>query len=225
MIKDVQPKKAESLFERWLRQALGWVETHREQFWAALGLILLIAVFIFFAIRRHAMENEEAWNRLGTAQGHLALGKPEAARQELQEWEKRFGRSSAATYARFLKADLLSKSSDYASAAQLYDDLAQSARPADLRPLALSAQSSSEEMAGHLPQALALAQEFTNRYPDHFLAAPMYLAQARLDEMAGNPAAASAVYDRFANLYPQSPWTPLARARLQTLSGSKTPVK
>jgi outer membrane protein assembly factor BamD (BamD/ComL family) len=114
-----------------------------------------------------------------------------------------------------MKADLLYRTSDYVQAAALYGDLAQTGRPDLLKPLALSAEVSAEEMAGHVPQAQALAQSFLDKYPDHYLTGPMYLSQARLAEMAGNTAAAAAIYDRFVVLYPQSPWAALARSRTQ----------
>ncbi|HVO33721.1 MAG TPA: hypothetical protein VMU17_07380, partial [Elusimicrobiota bacterium] len=135
-------------------------------------------------------------------------------------WSSQFAGTNATVFSKFLKADLLYRTSDYATAAQVYGDLAQTAQPDDLRPLALSAQSSAEEMAGHLDQALKLNQAFTDHYPDHFLAASAYLAQARIDELTGNAAAASAIYDRFAILYPKSPWADLANARLHALSGT-----
>ena len=92
-----------------------------------------------------------------------------------------------------------------------------------MRPLALSAQIASEEMAGHYAQAQALAKTFLDLYPDHFLAAPTYMTQARLEELSGNRAAAVAIYERFVLLFPQSPWTALARSRMQTLGAGSSP--
>jgi outer membrane protein assembly factor BamD (BamD/ComL family) len=89
-----------------------------------------------------------------------------------------------------------------------------------MRPLALSAQQSAEEMAGHLPQARQLAKNFTELYPDHFMAAGTYFAQARLAEAMNDTAAASAAYDRFLVLFPQSPWAPAAKSRQQALASS-----
>jgi outer membrane protein assembly factor BamD (BamD/ComL family) len=101
--------------------------------------------------------------------------------------------------------------------------LADTASKKDMRPLALSAQASAEEMAGRLPQAQAAVQRFLKDYADHFLAAQNYLAQARLAEMTNDRAAATAAYDRFVGLYPQHPSVPMARARLQALGGSSAP--
>jgi len=106
------------------------------------------------------------------------------------------------------------QTSDYVQASQIYGDVSQTGRPEPTRPLALSAQIASEEMSGHVPQAQSLAQMFLDRYPDHFLAAPTYMTQARLAELAGNPAAAAAVYDRVVLLYPKAlgpPWPRPAR--------------
>jgi outer membrane protein assembly factor BamD (BamD/ComL family) len=155
---------------------------------------------------------------LGALQGQLSQGKLDETRKGLEAWEVRFRGTDASTYAKFIKADLYYRTSDYVQAAQIYGDIGQTGRPEPTRPLALSAQISSEEMAGHVPQAQSLAQTFLDQYPDHFLAAPTYMTQARLAELAGNPAAASAIYERIILLYPQSPWTALAKARSQTLS-------
>ncbi|MFA5974667.1 MAG: tetratricopeptide repeat protein [Elusimicrobiota bacterium] len=219
-----QPTKVESFIQNRFKQGLLWIETHREQFWAAVGLTLLIIVFVYFAVRHQKVQNEDAWNQLGLIHGHLVQGHFDTTRKSLQEWENRFGNSSAASYSKFLKANLLDKTSDYVTASQIYGELAQTAQPMELRPLALSAQTTLEEKSGNNPQALAMAQRFIERYPDHFLTAPMYMTQARLNELTGNTSAAAAIYDRFVILYPQSPWTALARTRIQALSGLKTPA-
>ncbi len=199
--------------EQKVREVLRWIRSHNEQALAMAGLFLLVVALVAFMIHHHQIENEEAWNQLGVTQGQLMQGQTAETRQSLDTWEQRFKGSNAATYARFLRADLLYRTSDYATAATTYSDLAVTGRPDEIRPLALAAQSYTEEMAGHLPQAQAAAKEFIERYPDHFMAASMYLAQARLMELTGNTAGASVVYDRFAILYPQSPWTAFAKSR------------
>jgi len=223
-LNSIRPRQKKLSVEERILQAAAWVRSHQEQSWAlAIAAAAAVAV-IFFMLRQHQVQNDEAWTQLGTAQGQIMQGQLGTAAKTLESWNKRFAGSSAAAYAKFLKADLLYETSDYVSASQIYTDLAQAARPEVLRPLALSAESYADEMAGRLAQALAAAQSFTERYPDHFLAASMYMSQARLNEMAGNPAAASAIYDRFVVLYPESPWTQLAHARLQALSGPLHPT-
>ncbi len=204
--------------EKHLEEAAKWVREHQERFWAITGTAFLSILFIALLVHHQQTESDEAWSQLGALQGQLTQGKYEETRKGLETWEARFRGTDASTYAKFLKADLFYRTSDYVQAAQLYGDIGQTGRPEPTRPLALSAQISSEEMAGHLPQAQSLAQAFLDRYPDHFLAAPTYMTQARLTELAGNPAAAAAIYDRILLLYPQSPWTALAKARTQTLS-------
>ncbi len=175
---------------------------------------------VLFWLHNRQLQNDMAWYQLGAAQGDLIQGRLVDARKALDEWNQHYSGSSATAYAKFLQADLLYKTSDYVTAAQIYGDLAQTAPAQDMRPLALSAQASAEEMAGHNEKALALAQSFTTLYPDHFFASSAYMAQARLDELAGNRAGAAAIYDRFIILYPQSPLLALAKARQQALAGS-----
>ncbi len=204
--------------EKHIEEAARWVREHQERFWAITGTTLLAILFVVLLVHHRETENEEAWSQLGALQGLLAQNKWDEVRKGLDNWDVRFQGSDASTYAKFLKADLLYRTSDYIQASQVYGDIATAGRPEPTRPLALSAQISCEEMAGHLAQAQNVAQTFLDRYPDHFLAAPAYMSQARLAELAGNPAAAAAVYDRVVLLYPQSPWVALAKARSQTLS-------
>jgi TolA-binding protein len=173
---------------------------------------------IALVIHHRETEATEAWFELGGIQSREMQGKLEEARKALDTWESRFQGTEAATYATFMKADLLYRTSDYVQAAQIYGDIAQTGRPELVKPLALSAQISSEEMAGHIPQALKLVQAFLDRYPDHYLAGSAYLSEARLLELSGDSAGAAAVYNRFILLFPQSPWTELARARTRALS-------
>jgi len=205
-------------FEYYLQEAVKWVRVHQERFWAVTGAALLSLLFIGLVVHHGQTENEDAWSQLGAIQGQLMQGKLDEARKSLEGWQARFQDSSAAAYAKFMKADLLYRTTEYVQASQVYGELAQTGRPEAVRPLALSAQIDSEEMAGHIPQAQSLAQTFLDRYPDHFLAGPRYMSQARLAELAGNPAAAVAIYERFVLLFPQSPWTALARSRSQALS-------
>ena len=204
--------------EKHLDEAVKWVREHQERFWAITGTAFLSILFLALLIHHQQLESDEAWSQLGALQGQLSQGKWDETRKGLETWEARFRGTDASTYAKFIKADLLYRTSDYVQAGHVYGDISQTGRPEPTRPLALSAEISSEEMAGHLPQAQSLAQTFLDQYPDHFLAAPTYMTQARLAELAGNPAAASAIYERVVLLYPQSPWTALARARSQTLS-------
>ncbi len=97
-------------------------------------------------------------------------GKFEDTRKGLEGWQTRFRGTDAETYAQFLKADLAYRTSDYVQASQIYSEIVATGRPEVLKPLALSAEASSEEMAGHVPQAQALTQTFLDKYPDHFLA-------------------------------------------------------
>jgi hypothetical protein len=204
--------------EKALEDAVLWVREHQERFWAITGTAFLSILFIALLVHHQQIESDEAWSQLGALQGLISQGKYEETHKGLDAWETRFRGTDASTYAKFLKADLLYRTSDYIQAAQVYGDIGQTGRPEPTRALALSAQISSEEMAGHVPQAQSLAQAFMDRYPDHFLAAPTYMTQARLAEQAGNPAAAAAIYDRILLLYPQSPWSALAKVRSQTLS-------
>jgi len=211
-------------FEKYLAEAAAWIHGHQEKFWAITGGSLLCILLIVLVVHHRETESNEAWFQLGGIQGQLMQGKLEETRKSLETWNERFRTTDAATYGEFMKADLLYRTSDYVQAAQIYADLVQNGHPDLVKPLALSAEASSEEMAGHIPQALALAQTFLDRYPDHFLSGPRYMSQARLLELSGDTAGAAAVYERFVLLFPQSPWTELARARSRALSAHSQPA-
>jgi len=213
-----------SKFERQIQTAITWVRTHQERFWSVTGTAVIVIVLFIFALHRHQEENAQAWTQLGVVQGQLIQGKYDDAKKSVDQWEQRFKSSSASGYERFLKADLLYKTSDYAQAAQVYGSLSESAPNQEMKPLALSAQESAEEMAGHLPQALAAAEALIDKYPDHFLTARAYMAKARIAEMQGNIPMAISTYDRFLMLYPQHPSAAIAKARRQAIGGSAAPV-
>jgi len=210
--------KSTNEFEKVLAEAAAWIRDHQERFWAIAGGALLFTLLIVLMVHHRETESNEAWFQLGGIQGQLMQGKFDDTRKALDTWNNRFRDTDAVSYAQFIRADLLYRTSDYAQAAQVYGDLTLTGHPEVLKPLALSAEASSEEMAGHLPQALRLVQTFLDKYPDHFMAGPLYIQHARLLELTGDRAGAAAVYDRFVLLYPQSPWTALARTRTQNLS-------
>jgi outer membrane protein assembly factor BamD (BamD/ComL family) len=216
---------SQNKFEEKLKLYILWIRSHQEQFWAISITVLGAILLTFFMIKRRQADNEEAWTQLGAAQGYIMQGQTAPATKALDDWFARYKGTGATTYAKFLRADLLYNTSNYAGAADLYGDLVQTGRPKELRPLALSAQAASEEMAGRLPQAQALTQQFLDHYADHYLAASMYISQARLAELSGSTSNATALYDRFVILYPQSPWTEFARARIQLLTPATPPIQ
>lgn len=221
----MHPNSEPSTFERHVENALTWVRDHQERFWTVVGVVALSALLGFFVFQQRQHRQEDAWAQLGSVQGALMQNQFDTARKALEDWQKAYAGSSAGDYARFLQADLLYKTGDYAAAAQVYEALARTGRPAIVQPLALSGEISALEMAGKIPEARATAQRFVDAYPDHFFAASAYLSLARLAERAGDTAAAAAVYERFVILYPQSPWTTSIRARLQTFSSSAPVAK
>ncbi len=199
--------------EVFVTETITWIRNHQEKFWAIVGTTILSLLFVGLVIHHRQTESQLAWFELGTLQGQLMQDRLDETRKGLSAWETRFKGTDAATYAKFIKADLLYRTSDFVQASQIYSDLAATGSPAIVRPLALSAQASSEEMAGNLSKALDLTKTFMDLYPDHFLSAPRYVQHARLLEMTGDKAGAAAVYNKFVLLYPQSPWTDMARAR------------
>jgi outer membrane protein assembly factor BamD (BamD/ComL family) len=213
------PSKSTSL-ERQIHRLIRWIQEHQERFWAIVGLFAAVTFVALFSVQHRQRINDEAWLQLGSVQNQLMQNQLSQAKKSLDEWKTKYRASSASNYAQFIEGDLLYKTSDYATAAQVYGSVAAGGRPAEIRQLALAAQSSAEEMAGRYPQALAAARTFTDKYPDHFFAASMYLTQARLSELTNDPAAAKAVYERFTVLYPQSPWTEFVRGRIQALGGT-----
>jgi outer membrane protein assembly factor BamD (BamD/ComL family) len=204
--------------EKHIEEGVRWIREHQERFWAITGTLLISSLFIALLIHRKETETDDAWSQLGGIQSHVAQGKWDDAQKEMADWETRFRSSSASAYAKFMKADMAYHAANYPLAAQIYGEIAQNGQPQPVRPLALFGQISCEEMAGRLSESQKLAQSFLDTYPDHYLAAPVYMTQARLAELTNNSAAAVAIYDRFTLLFPQSPWTALAKSRSQALS-------
>lgn len=217
----------ETSFEKVVEEGLTWIRTHQERFWTVVGIVVMVFLFGFFAVQQHQRQQTEAWTQLGAVQGSLLNGQYDAAAKALTEWTKKYGASNATTYAKFLQADLLSKTGHHAESAKTYAEIAATGRPAVTQPLGLSAEISEEESAGQIPQARATAQRFIDKYPDHFFAATAYMSQARLAEISGDMPEAQRIYERFVVLYPQSPWTAAIRDRLQKMPPSSpiTPLE
>jgi outer membrane protein assembly factor BamD (BamD/ComL family) len=213
-----------SKFEQQFQLTIDWIRKYPDRFWGALGGALAAIVLVIFAVHHREQVNAQAWTQLGIVHGQLLQGKYDDAKQGLDAWEKKFPQTQAGSYEKFMKGDLLYKTTDYVQAAQVYNSLSEQATSPEMKPLALSAVEAAEEMAGHLPQALAAAQRFTEKYPDHFLAGNAYLAQARVAELQNNTVAAVASYDRFLLLFPQHPMAPVAKARRQALGGVAAPM-
>lgn len=210
-------------FEILVQSGIEWIRLHTDRALTVLGVTALAGVLLFFVIQQRQRQKQDAWTDLGAIQGSLMNEQWEAARKGLDDWKTKYPGSSAESYARFLEADLLYRSTDYARAAAIYGELSAQARPALLRPLALSAQMSAEEMAGKWTEAKASAQRFLAAYPDHYLAAQVTLSQGRLAEKGGDLAAAAAIYERFVILYPQTPWTDSVKNHLQKIAPPKVP--
>ncbi len=211
--------------EKAIQAAILWIASNQERAWAVLGVTVVTVVVGILVLRNRAQMNEDAWNQLGTVQGHIMQGRTQEALKSVNEWESRFTGTAAASYAKFIKADLLMKTTDYAGASQIYSDLAVSANPAPLRPLAMAAQVNAEDAAGHIPQAKAAAQAFLDRYPDHFLAGSVLWSQAHLAEKGGDATGVQGLYERFSLLYPQNPWQDLLQALPPGRQASRAPAR
>src|SRR5258706_15329864 len=98
--------------EKHIEEAVKWIREHQERFWGISGTTLLALLFIILLVHHHDTENEEAWTQLGGIQRLLAQNKWEEARKGLETWNTRFQGSNGATYAKFLKAVLVYRTSN-----------------------------------------------------------------------------------------------------------------
>ncbi len=115
--------------EKHIEQAVLWIRTNQEKFWAITGTVFLSILFIGLVIHHRQTESETAWSQLGAIQGQLMQGKLDETRKGLETWQARYQNSDAATYAKFMKADLLYRTTDYVQAAQVYGEIALTGRP------------------------------------------------------------------------------------------------
>src|ERR1700679_696236 len=100
-----------SSFEKRVEDGLLWIRAHQERFWTVTGVAVLAVLFGVFAVQQHDHQLDEAWTQLGAVQSALLQNQLDAAKKSLADWQGRYGNSGANTYANFLKADLLSKTS------------------------------------------------------------------------------------------------------------------
>jgi tetratricopeptide (TPR) repeat protein len=213
----------ETRTEFYVRETIAWIRDHREQFWTAIGIVIFAVAGVLFFIQKQKTQSDAAWMSLAQSQGLLMQGKPDDALKAVDEWLATNNGSDAASYGKFIRAEALQKSGKTVDSIAVYTDLASSASPKDMRPLALSGLASSAESAGDFALARSTSQEFLSKYPDHFLAGSMYLVQARSNESLGDKAAAASLYERFNILYPQSPYTEAVKLKQQALGGAPQP--
>src|SRR5258708_25469553 len=121
--------------EKHLEVGVRWIRVHHERFWAITGTVLLSLLFCALLIHHQQTESDDAWSQLGGIQSKLTQGRLEEAHKGLDSWEPRFQGSDAATYAKFLKGDLLYRTSDYVQASHVYGDIVQTGRPELTKPL------------------------------------------------------------------------------------------
>ena len=76
--------------------------------------MFLIGAFIGFVVHQRGVTNTEAWQQLGAVQSQAMQNHTDQENKSLADWQTHLTGSSAITYAQFLKADLLYKTSDYA---------------------------------------------------------------------------------------------------------------
>lgn len=210
--------KFEKKFQTAFAAAYHWIKDNR-QIAATVAVTVAAVVFLaYFAVSRHNMGVRRASEKFSSAQGMYSQGMTDRAGDIFAEVIAQYPRSEPASHARINLAGIKLAQGDYDGARELSRAVYTSGRPKTLRPfgLYLSVLALDEKRD---PSAIAEAELFVEKYPDHFLTPRVYEKLGMMYEKSARIDDARRTYERMAVLYPSSTWAARAGARISDVGG------
>jgi len=197
-------------------KVIAFIKAHRDYVIGSLVSLIIVAVVGYAVAARMQSVRQTAWEKLFQAEQLAYADKVDDSFKVIAEIDKDFSGSDVWPYAQLLKGDTLFQQKKYADAAAAYENLIKRGKPALLQPFAYAGDVESLESAGNYSEAIAKAQTFLSKQPEHFLAPQIYLSMARSQELSGNAAGARESYEKVGLHYPNTYWAAMAAAKLTT---------
>ena len=191
-----------------------WIKNHREYFIGTVVTLIALLLVALYSINRLGARKEYAWEKFVIAQQLMQAGKSEEAFKQIDLLEQEFPRTDAASYGTLLKADTMYRAGNYKEAAQTYKQLIVKAKPALIVPFAMSGLAAAIQAQNDISGAIAAAQQFLDKYPEHFLAPQVYLTLAESLEASGKAVEAKTSYEKITLHFPDTYWARIAKAKL-----------
>lgn len=204
--------------QEYFKQALEWIEGHRQTFYSAVGTVVVVAVVAAFIVTNFKNLRKQAWERYSSGQNAMIMQNWDGAIGTFDDVINNYGRTPAATYALLSKGDVLYRKGDYQGAIASYKLCLEKNPPKIILPLVLISMGTAQEDAADPNSAIETYKRFTSEFPDHYLAPKAYESLGRAYETTLNPDAAKGIYEKIITLFPGTSWAETARLRYQAIS-------
>lgn len=212
----------EKSFEAVVLSAYNWVQKNRQLAATAAGVLVAVSFIVYFSVSRHSMGVIRASEKFSSAQGMYSQGMTDRAKDLFGEVIAQYPSSAPATHARMLLAEIKLSEGDSGGAHLLSRAVYERGKPRTLRPFGLYLSVLALDEKGDSAAAIAEAEFFAGKYPDHFLTPRVYEKLGLIYEKSAlvakiAPDDARRIYERMAVLYPGSSWSARAAARISAM--------
>ncbi|MDR2708870.1 MAG: tetratricopeptide repeat protein [Elusimicrobiota bacterium] len=165
---------------------LGFLKEPKKLIAVIVAAVVIIVLIIVFAVSGGGKANAEASDKLSQAYASFSVGNQDAGLALLNDLIENYSKTPAAYQARLFLGDYYTSVQNYPEALRFLLQTSNDAKPEDLRPLALARIVNIWDIRNEFVNAKDAAQEFVNKYPDHFLTKSIYLSLARYYALIGD---------------------------------------
>ncbi len=195
-----------------LETVVKWGMENRPKVLGGLVFLVMAGLISSVFIIRSQETNEVNWTRLTQAQTLMSQSRNPQSREILTDIRSHSPNTPAFLYATFYLGELNLTEKKYDEATANFSEVvAQTGKQEPLRPLALSNLGHAQEQKKDFQAAAKTYQQFTEEYPDHFMAPRVQLELGRNLSLSGEKEAAKKILGQLMDLYPTSPWAENAR--------------
>ena len=199
-----------------LAKILHFCKQNRKQVLATLVVVIVVVTGVSLYVNHCKQVTENSWAAYYNAQLTLMREGQEAGFAKLDEVASHYKGTPAAEYAQLLKADVLYAGENFAQAANVYKELANSSNETVYTVAALS-QAASLQAAKDYSGAISVAQNFIEKNSKSFALPQAYLTLAMSQELAGEKAAATESYKYLLENHTKTYFGTLAKDKLSQL--------
>ncbi len=203
-----------------LAKTILWIKANRKVSGIIAGIALVIALVGFTAYHNFKVHRNNAWEKLGLAEGIYAAGHKDKAFSQIKDLEAQYSNTPAAGYGLLFAGDVSYSTGDYVTAEAYYRQL-EAVNSQTLTPFALNDLALTYEASKACDKAEVEAQKFLDLYPDHFLAPQVHSVLARCYEAQGKMEDAKVAYQKIALEYPNTYFAAWAQDKISPKKGGK----
>ena len=199
-----------------LSKFVRFCKQNRKQVLATLVVVIVIIVGICLYVNHRQQLTENAWAAYYTAQTTLMREGPEAGFAKLDEVATQYKGTPAAQYAQLLKGDMLYSQENFAQAANVYKELANSSNET-VRTVAALSQAAALQATKDYDGSITVAKNFIEKNSKSFALPQAYLTLALSQELAGQKDQAVQSYKYLLENHTKTYFGTLAKDKLSQL--------